>query len=93
MLATVNGWSSAEKATYFTVSLRDPALTVLTNISPEHHAEYDILLTALDKRFGRSHWAELNQVKLKGRICKREETLAELAEKVARLAYHDSAPE
>ena len=36
------------------VSLLGPALTVLSNISPGYHGDYNILLTALNKRFA---WA------------------------------------
>ena len=96
MLAAVNGWSNAQKATYLAVSLRGPALTVLTNISADHRGDYDILIAALDKRFGSAHRAELNRVKLRGRVRKREETLPELAEEVehlARLAYPDATAE
>ena len=96
MLAAVNGWSNAQKATYLAVSLRGPALIVLTNISADHRGDYDVLVAALDKRFGSAHRAELNRVKLRGRVRKREETLPELAEEVehlARLAYPDAAAE
>jgi hypothetical protein len=94
MLATVNGWSNAQKATYLAVSLRGPALTVLTNISADHRGDYDLLVAALNKRFGSAHQAELNRAKLRGRVRQREETLPELAEEVehlARLAYPDAA--
>ena len=94
MLATVNGWSNVQKATYLAVSLRGPALTVLTNISADRRGDYDLLVAALDKRFGSAHQAELNRAKLRGRVRKREETLPELAEEVehlARLAYPDAA--
>ena len=96
MLAAVNGWSNAQKATYLAVSLRGPALTVLTNISADHRGDYDVLVAALDKRFGSAHRAELNRVKLRGRVRRREETLPELTEEVehlARLAYPDAAAE
>ena len=96
MLATVNGWTSAQKATYLAVCLRGPALTVLTNISADHRGDYSVLIAALDRRFGSAHRAELNRVKLKGRVRKREETLPELAEEVehlARLAYPDATAE
>ena len=94
MLATVNGWSNVQKATYLAVSLRGPALTVLTNISADRRGDYDLLVAALDKRFGSAHQTELNRAKLRGRVRKREETLPELAEEVehlARLAYPDAA--
>lgn len=96
MLARVNGWSSIEKATYLAISLRGPALNVLTNIPADHHSDYGILVAALDRRFGSAHRAELNRVKLRGRIRRREETLPELAEEVehlTRLAYPEAAVE
>ena len=96
MLATVNHWSDAEKATYLAVSLRGSALTVLTKISPDRRGEYATLIAALDKRYGSAHQTDLNRAKLKGRIRKREESLPELAEDVerlARLAYPDASAE
>ena len=96
MLADVNGWSDAERATYLAVSLRGSALTVLSNISPDHRGEYSALVNALDKRFGSAHQAVLNRAKLKERMRKREESLPELAESVerlTRLAYPDASTE
>ena len=96
MLADVNHWSIAERATYLAISLRGPALTVLTNISPDHKGEYATLVAALNKRFGSAHQADLNKAKLKGRLKKRDESLPELAEDVERLtclAYPDASPD
>ena len=69
---------------------------MLTNISSDNRGDYNVLVTALDQRFGIAHRAELNRVKLRGRVRKREETLPELAEEVehlARLAYPNAAAE
>ena len=60
MLADVNHWSDAEMATYLAVSLRGSALTVLTNVSPDHRGEYVALVAALNKRFGSAHQADLS---------------------------------
>ena len=52
MLARINGWKEEEKATYLSVSLKGPALTVLTvlnNIPPE---SYDAPVSALETHFG-----------------------------------------
>ena len=56
--------------------------------------DYDTLLAALEARFGNSHQAELNRMKLKNRVRKREEGLTELAdvEKLIRLAYPEADP-
>ena len=49
MLADVNHWSDAEKATYLAVSLRGSALTVLTNVSTDHRGDYATLVAALNE--------------------------------------------
>ena len=85
MLADVNHWSDSERATYLAISLRGSALTVLTNISPDHRGEYATLIAALNKRFGSAHLADLNKAKLKGRTRRRDENLPELAEDIERL--------
>ena len=46
---------------------------------------YNTLVAALDKRFGSAQQTELNCVKLRCRMRKREESLQELAEDVERL--------
>ena len=93
LLAGVNRWSNTEKATYLAVSLRGPAATVLTNLSPEQRCDYRALTAALESRFGSMHQTELNRAKLKARVRQRDEGLPELAEDVerlARLAYADA---
>ena len=86
MLANVNRWTEVEKATYLAVSLKGPALTVLSNLPSEHLYNYSSLVSALDACFGSSHQAELHRMKLKSRSRKREEGLAELVEDIERLA-------
>ena len=96
MLSRVNCWSEEEKATYLAVSLKGPALTVLSNIPRDNLYDYASLVSALESRFGSSHQAELHRIKLKNRTRKREESLAELAEEVerlARLAYPEATPD
>ena len=96
MLARVNNWNEMEKATYLAVSLKGPALTVLSNIPHDNLYNYSSLITALEARFGSAHQAELHRIKLKNRTRKREESLAELAEEVerlARLAYPEAPSE
>jgi len=93
LLAEINGWNDAEKATYLAISLRGPAATVLTNLPPEQRLSYAALTTALETRFGTTHQVELNRMRLKSRMRRREEGLAELAgdiERLVRLAYPDA---
>ncbi len=94
MLVQINCWSEAEKATYLAVSLRGPALTVLSNMTPEHLYNFRSLVSALDARFGSAHQAELNRMHLKSRARRCDDSLAELAEDVerrTRLAYPNAA--
>lgn len=93
MLAEINKWSDEEKASFLAISLRGPALTVLTNLPPEGRRTYTVLVAALDKRFGTAHQTELNRMKLRNRMRKSDESLQELAgdvERLARLAYPDA---
>ena len=96
MLARVNHWTELEKATFLAVSLRGPALTVLSNLAPERRYDYQHLVTVLQNRFGAANQAELNRMKLKSRTRRKEESLPELLEdieRLARLAYPEAAPE
>lgn len=95
MLAQINKWTTEEKSAYLAVGLRGPALAVLSNMPADKLYDYDTLVSALEARFGNAHQSELHKMKLRGRIRRREETLAELAEDIeylTRLAYPDAAP-
>ena len=93
LLARVNCWNEMENATYLPVSLNGQALTVLSNIPRDNLYNYPSLITALEARFGCAHQAELHRIQLKNRTRKREESLAELAEELARLAYPEAPQE
>jgi len=80
LLASLNKWSNADKATHLAISLRGAAATVLTNLHPAQQQSYEALSVALDSRFGMAHQTELNRMQLKARSRRREETLPELAE-------------
>ena len=68
LLAEINGWNDAEKATYLAISLKGPAATVLTNLPHEQCVSYTALTTTLDTRFGTTHQVELNCMRLKSRM-------------------------
>ena len=86
MLAKLNGWSDAEKATYLAINLKRPALTVLSNLPEHHRRNYGALTAALDARFGVAHQRELHRVQLRNRRRRHDEGMPELAENVERLA-------
>ena len=93
MLAAVNRWTVAQKATHLAVNLRGSALVILTNLSEASRRDYATLTAALENRFGTAHQTELNRTKFRGRVRHREESLHELAEdieRLARLAYPDT---
>ena len=93
LLSELNHWMEQQKATYLAISLRGPALTVLTNLAEGQHGNFT---AALKNRFGSSHQAELNRTHLCSYVKKRDESLPELAEDVehlARLAYPGAAEE
>ena len=95
LLAEINRWNEVEKATFLAISLKGPALTVLSNLSAESRRDYPALVAALESRFGSAHQAELNRMQLRSRTRRREESLPELAEDVdrlCRLAYPGAAP-
>ena len=86
MLAELNAWSDAEKATYLAINLKGSALTVLSNLPEHQRRDFAALTAALDARFGVAHQTELNRVQLRNRRRRREEDLPSLAEDVERLA-------
>ena len=77
-----------EKATYLVVSLKDSALSELSNLSPDNLYDYSSLVTVLEAHFGSAHQAQLHRMKLKSHFRKREKVwhLAELAKDIERLA-------
>jgi len=96
MLAEINGWNEAEKASFLAVSLRGSALVVLSNLPAEGRRHYATLVAALESRFGSAHQVELNRARLRSRTRRREEGLPELAEdieRLVRLAYPEAQSE
>jgi hypothetical protein len=86
IIAGINRWSEGEKAAFLASSLKGHALTVLSNLSPEHRNHYPSLVAALESRYGSQRQAELHRMKLRSRSRRREESLPELAEDIERLA-------
>ena len=80
LLADVNRWDNAGKATCRAISLRSAAATALTNLPLNKCQDYGPLTAALDSRFGVAHQTELNWMQLEARTHCREESLAELVE-------------
>ena len=62
-------------------------MNVLNGIPCDRLYDYDTLLAAPEACFGNGHQAELNRMKLKNRVRKREEGLTEIAEDVEKLIW------
>jgi len=90
----MNRWSNSAKAAYLAISLRGPAVTVLTNFPPERRQDYKALTTVLAPIYGVTHQTELHRMRLKARTCRSDESLSELAEDIEHLvclAYPETA--
>ena len=93
LLAQMNGWSDRDKGLQLAISLRGPAMGVLSSLKPESRHDYQALMGALDIRFGVAHQKDLSRAKLKARMRQRGENLPELAEdieRLTRLSYPDA---
>ena len=91
--ATLNEWSTSEKAAFLATSLEGNATSVLGAIPADRRTDYAALVSALETRFGSAVQKELSRVKLRNRRRQRGEPLAEMAdevERLARLAYNDA---
>ena len=65
----------------------------MSNLPADRRSDYRALVTALENRFRTAHQAELHRMKLRNRIRKQEESLAELMEDIERLVrLADAAP-
>jgi hypothetical protein len=81
----MNRWDSTTQAMELATSLRDAALGVLTDLEPQQRINYEILLSALESRFGSGQQTELYRAQLKNKLRKHNETIPELAQDVKRL--------
>ena len=92
--AKLNGWNEGFVSS--NVPWVPNATLILSNTSGNERGDYAKLVAALSSRFGITHQSDLARAKLKTRIKRREESLAELAENVetlTRKAYPDALAE
>lgn len=91
--AVANHWTTEEKATALTLSLRGDAANILQSLPPEDLHEYDKLVKCLETRFGLEHLQGLYHCQLKGRQQRPKESLQEYEldiVRLTRLAYPDT---
>ena len=73
IVAEINQWDGADKATFLATSPRGLALTVLSNLPSESRIYYPSLIAALENRFGNKRQTELHRMKLRNRVKRRDE--------------------
>ena len=96
IVAKLNDWTDDQsKATYLAVSLSGAARAVLGDLSEAERKNYEVLVKALDSRFGAGNQTEMHRATLRSRCRQKEESLPELAQairRLTRLAFPDVPP-
>ena len=85
MIARLNRWNDTTKAMELATSLKGPAVSILTDLEPEHRRDYGRLVSALTARFEPDNQSEVFRAQLKGKRRRGQEALAELAQDVRTL--------
>lgn len=95
MAATSYKWSAEDKLAALIVALKGPAVVVLQNIEKADRANYDAIISGLEKYYGGEHWRRMHQMKLVSRIQSDTETLQEYANDIERLTLlaHSDIPD
>ncbi|XP_036321360.1 uncharacterized protein LOC118735615 isoform X1 [Rhagoletis pomonella] len=94
MAATSYKWSVEDKLAALIVALKGPAMIVLQTVEKADRADYDAIISALEKYYGSEHWRRMHQMKLVSRTQKDTETLQEYANDIERLTLlaHSDIP-
>ena len=85
LVAGLNSWHQATKATYLAVSLCGPAQAVLGDLDENQRSNYKDLIDALENCFGTHNRMEMFRISLRNRRRKTGESLPELAQAIRRL--------
>ncbi|ESN92865.1 hypothetical protein HELRODRAFT_164998 [Helobdella robusta] len=94
--ATSNCWNGKERATALILALRGSAAEVLQTIPAENHFNYEVLVSALDLRYGEEHMKQIYRSQLRNRTQRSGESIQQLAQDIERLtllSYPTSDPE
>ncbi|ESO02813.1 hypothetical protein HELRODRAFT_174236 [Helobdella robusta] len=94
--ATSNCWNGKERATALILALRVSAAEVLQTIPAENHFNYEVLVSALDLRYGEEHMKQIYRSQLRNRTQRFGESIQRLAQDIERLtllSYPTSDPE
>ena len=85
IVAELNRWDGATKATYLAISLAGPARAVLGDLDYKERKDVKTLMEALSARFGVANQTEVFRATLKSRSRNKDESLPELAQSIRRL--------
>ncbi|MCP3891055.1 MAG: hypothetical protein GY702_19640, partial [Desulfobulbaceae bacterium] len=85
MIAEINRWDQDEMALELATSLRDSALSVLSDIDVYDQRNYDVLVRALTNRFEPPNYAEVYKAELKSKVRQKGESLCVLVQDIKRL--------
>ncbi|ESN93966.1 hypothetical protein HELRODRAFT_180381 [Helobdella robusta] len=94
--AASNCWNGKERATALILALRGSAAEVLQTIPAENHFNYEVLVSALDLRYGEEHMKQIYWSQLRNRTQRSGESIQQLAQDIERLtllSYPTSDPE
>ncbi|ESN94169.1 hypothetical protein HELRODRAFT_163955 [Helobdella robusta] len=94
--ATSNCWNGKERTTALILALRGSAAEVLQTIPAENHFNYEVLVSALDLRYGEEHMKQIYRSQLRNRTQRSGESIQQLAQDIERLtllSYPTSDPE
>ncbi|ESO09675.1 hypothetical protein HELRODRAFT_184573 [Helobdella robusta] len=94
--ATSNCWNGKERATALILALRGSAAEVLQTIPAKNHFNYEVLVSALDLRYGEEHMKQIYRSQLRNKTQRSGESIQQLAQDIERLtllSYPTSDPE
>ena len=91
--ATSNGWNKKERATALMLALRGAAAESLQTIPLESHSNYEVLIKALDLRYGEDHMKQIYRSQLRNRAQRSGESIQQLAQDIERLSYPTYDPQ
>ena len=86
LIAEINGWPDTRKALFLAASLKGQARAILSDLDSAKRRDYNELTAALARRFSPANQTQLFRAMLKNRSRQSNESLAELAQEIKRLA-------
>lgn len=84
-VASKNGWSSEETAIELILALKGTAAEVLETVPVDSRNDYNVIMTALQRKYGGEHKKDIYRMELRGRAQKANESLQDFAMEIERL--------